>query len=219
MIRTINIGSIKLSKPCLDVETRWNSTFDMLRSLLPFKPYSQGIKKSVTEKDWQTINNLTEALKSIKITTKLLQSEQLTMPSFVWEWKKCLIKIKKVQNTFSIDLQKKIEARQIVLFSSPVVLSAMFLDPRLNGLLSNQEIECAKKHLQELWEKVENLTEPGESSKVCAVIEEQENVDQENSLAESLGDSEDIMREGQRNKKLLFTITQNQIKKKIFLIF
>ena len=63
---------------------RWSSLFDMLERLLKLEDFCERRKEifpelGLTEEEWLEIKDLAEAMTLAKMTTKILQCEQLTL--------------------------------------------------------------------------------------------------------------------------------------------
>lgn len=153
---------MKLKKPIIDCVTRWHSTVDMLIRLLELKDFCTNMAAAnkdlqLSAADWVTITSVVEALKPAKISTKRLQSEQLTMGDFYIEWLKCQIDTKKVNTSFMDSLVRHMKRREDKLFKNEAFLSAIFLDPRVQVLLTAQQKEAAKTHLATTWARIEDV--------------------------------------------------------------
>lgn len=76
-----------VNKPVLDVVTRWNSTADMLSSLLSAKEFCKDFSPSkpklhLADLDWNRIADLLTALQPCRIATLILQKENLLPGDF-----------------------------------------------------------------------------------------------------------------------------------------
>ena len=87
-LRTSNVMYLlrvqNLKKPIIDTETRWHSKHDMLERLLMLQSFCQEIDSTdphvhLSEKDWEAIQFIVQALEPAKEATKKLQSELLTL--------------------------------------------------------------------------------------------------------------------------------------------
>lgn len=71
----------------VDCPTRWDSTHNMLARLWELRTFCDDRSPTVNElhlsdSEWQAISNLVGVLKLAKITTKCVQTEQLTAGDF-----------------------------------------------------------------------------------------------------------------------------------------
>ncbi|CAL8358594.1 unnamed protein product [Merluccius merluccius] len=71
----------------VDCATRWHSTHDMLERLLELKTFCEDMAPTIpvlhlSDSEWEYVSNTVNALKPAKITTKCLQSDQLTAGEF-----------------------------------------------------------------------------------------------------------------------------------------
>ncbi|CAH0563041.1 unnamed protein product [Brassicogethes aeneus] len=146
-----------ISKPSLDVLTRWHSTHDMLSSLLKFKDFDTQV--GLSENNWADIESLVEALQPAKITAKKLQSDQLLMPDFYCAWLLCIEKTEEIDSTLAKNIVKCMKTRETKLLDNASLLSSVFLDPLLNGLLDETQQAIAKKNLCAIWYRLNQFTE------------------------------------------------------------
>ncbi|KAL4091294.1 hypothetical protein QTP88_026003 [Uroleucon formosanum] len=101
------LKNMNLKRPVIDCVTRWGSTYDMLESLLRCQQFCQvfinhQMTLNVDSDFWTTINDLKIALGPAKITSCLLQTEQLYSEDCLLEWKKCIINTRKINNYYKI---------------------------------------------------------------------------------------------------------------------
>ncbi len=107
----------------------------MLERLLKLQDFCERHKSTspefdLTEEEWLAITDLAEALTPAKVTTKILQREQLTLGDFFGEWIKCKLKTQKIGTQFAKSLYDAMVEREKNLLSSDIFVSAIFLDPR-----------------------------------------------------------------------------------------
>lgn len=165
-LRTQNIMTIikkmQLKKPKVDCVTRWHSTVDMLLRMLELKEFCVDMAGAnrdlhLSPAEWITIESITKALTPAKITTKILQNEQLTMGDFYIEWLKCKIDTAKVKTNFADMLVSKMKDREKKLLENDTFLAAIYLDPRVNVLLTQTQKESAKSHLALTWSRMDTI--------------------------------------------------------------
>lgn len=169
----------KLSVPTLDNTTRWNTKHSMLVSL-------QKLKDFVTHEDyvgpavdvsWDAVAKLIAALEPVKEATIKLQKEQLLLGDFIFVWLSCKEKLSKEGSTLAAAIFEEMDKMSAeVLYRSgprtgsehwpslmdhPVILAAVFMDPRIFTYLSASQVEVAKKHLAGLWEQLEAMNRRG----------------------------------------------------------
>ena len=67
-------------------------------------------------------------------------------------WMKCKLEISKLPSTsFSTLLLRAMKQRELNLLENDIFVSCVYLDPRINVLLSEKNKDNAKKHLQATW--------------------------------------------------------------------
>lgn len=90
----------KLKKALISNETRWSSTYVMLKRFLKFEKFCKEMSHTykalrLSEKDFKQIKEIVTALEPAHIATKRLQKEELSLPDAFREWMKCHLKIKR----------------------------------------------------------------------------------------------------------------------------
>ena len=163
----------------------------MLESLLSCQQFCQvfinhQMTLNVDSDFWTTINDLKIALGPAKITSYLLQDEQLYSGDCLLEWKKCIINIRKISNYYNIinsiyciklsiifilhincilyfldsfisnTIVEAMQRREITLFNCNSFKFGIFLDGRVNVLLDEITIREAKNHLIFLSSELHN---------------------------------------------------------------
>ena len=138
------------------------ATYNMLADSLNFENFCKENSEIFPElllsvEEWKCIHELTEVLKAPKIATIKLQSEQLTAGDAFLVWQECLVTLKRQTHAAAKLLVTSMEVREAKLLSSPVLIAALYLDPRCQILLSKSQKEMAVNHLVALWVKIEKL--------------------------------------------------------------
>ena len=153
-----------IPKPILDVETRWHSTIDMLMVLLVFRAYGYPIKKyNLPDFEWDQVELYVKSLMPAKVATKLLQEEALLMSDLYLIWEKCKIDTQKINSSLAETIYTNLVCRESSVIGNEIVLTAMYLDPRLSILLDNEAEEKAAHHLQVLRNRL--VSEKGDEEK------------------------------------------------------
>lgn len=147
----------------VDCPTRWHSTHDMLDRLCELRSFCDDMSPTVnelhlSESEWQAISNVVNVLKPAKITTKCIQSEQLTAGDFYGLWLKCVLDTDKIDSPFAKRLVQCMKARQHTLFENDAFVAAVFVDPRYRLFLTDNQAEMAKLHLCRTWDMIQNLS-------------------------------------------------------------
>ncbi|XP_048884971.1 uncharacterized protein LOC125750773 [Brienomyrus brachyistius] len=146
-----------------DYPNRWLSTFDMLERLCLLKTFCEDMAPTIpelylNESEWDEINQLVWTLQPAKMTTKLLLLDQMTAGDFFGAWLKCKIETDKIGGPFSALLVECLNRHQHMLFENEAFLAAVFLDPRYKVLLTEAQVEQAKRHLCQAWGMIQTLT-------------------------------------------------------------
>ncbi|CAK1590295.1 unnamed protein product [Parnassius mnemosyne] len=154
-------------KPVVDCPTRWSSTYDMLIRLLELRPTcTEYYELYLSETTWNSIEITVASLKPSKILTKKLQMEQLTMGDFYLNWINCKIELKAINTTLACELHRNMEIREKVIFESKAFVAAVYMDPRVNFLLTTDQQEIAENALVSAWMRWRKLNKQDRDSTV-----------------------------------------------------
>lgn len=151
-----------VKRPVLDCTTRWNSTYNMLKTLLQCKNLcsilaENNLEYYLPENKWIDVNLIVDTLQPLTEATLKLQSEQLTLSDFFGIWLESKIKIQNLKNFFADILYEQLCKRETVLLQNECVLGAVYLDPRFQILLSSSQKIEAVQHLKRIWNRLENF--------------------------------------------------------------
>lgn len=114
----------------------------------------------LSDHEWERVKNVTSILESFNKYTKCLQSTRTTLSDFYGFWLKIKLKL---QASSSLDpffveiIQKEMESREVLLFDNPTMLGALYLDPRYQCVLTENQKEIAVNHLVTLFQKITSL--------------------------------------------------------------
>lgn len=112
------------------------------------------------------VDSLLEALKPIKILTRHVQAVQMSLSDFYGYYVKCRLQLSKnTTNEFAQLLAESMNMRQL-LFSNNILLAAVYLDPRYQVLLSQEDRKGAQKHLAFLYKKIRGIDDNSQSDAV-----------------------------------------------------
>lgn len=152
----------KIKKPELDCPTRWNSTYNMLETLLKCKDIicylslaENNVDLYFPESNWDKVKLIVETLQPLTEATLKLQSEQLTLSDFFGIWIECKLKLQNLNNYFSTILVEQLSNQEKKILENESLLGAIFLDPRFQILLNTSQKMQAKLHLKYIWDKLE----------------------------------------------------------------
>lgn len=106
------------------------------------------------ESDWRSVYEIQSTLQPFTIATKKLQSPNVTLSDFYGMWFNLKLKIQRQNDAFGKNLLAHMEKRHNNLIEIPVMLSAVYLDPRYNILLSSQQRNEAEIFLESLHQRI-----------------------------------------------------------------
>lgn len=170
-IENIRAQVPKLNLPRLDNKTRWNTKYDMILSLIPLKSYCDQfvpVKEKITESEWTFCRTFLDLFKPVKIATKKLQSEQLSLGDFYKVWLDLTLDLKKQtasnkNPTLAAALYQNLMSREKLLFEKNQCLpAALYLDPRFRNILTklrpNQfNIREIQEHPLSLYKQIKKV--------------------------------------------------------------
>ncbi|XP_052130624.1 uncharacterized protein LOC113210910 [Frankliniella occidentalis] len=214
----------RLPIPVHDNDTRWNTSFAMLESLLKVKSFMEDdISDNFSEDDWTYVESVLESLEAtMVVATKVLQAEQLTLGYMYGAWAECKIKLGKVGSPLAsqiLESMEKRERREVYalsnrlmagqdkvppLFDYPGFLAAIFLDLRYFAILEESDVVTAKSYISNLWTKIEKNKNPRHENipEGDQVVEEEEEDEDEVSA---------LLRARDRGRTRNFTSTHRDI--------
>lgn len=129
----------------------------------------------LSDSDWISVDTLTSTLKPFAIVTKKLQCPSTTLSDFYGMWLNLEMKTKRLSsiNTLSRNLLSKMEAFQSILMKTPIIYAALYLDPRYNIVLDDNQKKIAIDLLVSLYHRI-NTNNPVRSSSTQENLNEAE---------------------------------------------
>lgn len=110
----------------------------------------------LSKDDWDEIRKILECLKSAKIATLALQRENFNFCDLYNVWIKCELSTKNINHPLAqelyLELQKEKKDKRI--FSNAPCLAALYLNPRFNQFMKNEEIRLAVEELTTLYIRI-----------------------------------------------------------------
>ncbi|KAL5246026.1 hypothetical protein ACI65C_013434 [Semiaphis heraclei] len=155
---------MNLKLAIIDNETRWNSIYNMLYRLIDLKMFCKEHDETnpdlkLTDNEWISIQSVVDALLPVKIATLALQKQDITLGDLYGIWWKCTNGLKSNGTILAKQILKSMKERQELLLKNNVYLSAIFLDPRYQCLLTEDEKNNAINHLIKTWKALLHLNE------------------------------------------------------------
>lgn len=178
-MRTENVKNLlvtrKLPQAIIDVETRWSSRYHMLESLLRLREFCDEMKLvdgnfGATAEFWNNVEAVKKPLKYVADAMAKLQSSTLTLSDMFGIFTLLSHQLenyyKASSNELAFELVQAIKDRQPAVLETNSMFACMFLDPRFQCMLGTEQKSRAKKHLIELYHRI-NKNKSTTSSAVC----------------------------------------------------
>ncbi|XP_036340612.1 uncharacterized protein LOC118749965 [Rhagoletis pomonella] len=129
---SVRSGNVEISLPCLDNATRWNSTYDMINSIISIRDYIDNL--SHINVNWIFVQNFLAAFHPIAKCTLKLQHEQYIIGDFFRDWLTCELELKKLvsTNSYAEALLNAMKKRKDTLMGNIAFIAAPYMDPRFN---------------------------------------------------------------------------------------
>lgn len=108
----------------------------------------------LSDLEWKQLQVLTQTLEPIYTLTQKLQREQLFFGDFFKLWLEQKLIIKAMPNEQSGILVDCLEKREKVLISNEVIVSTIYLDPRIRRILTSDQLQVAKMNLVKLFRQI-----------------------------------------------------------------
>lgn len=169
------LRSQNLSLPIMDVVVRWNSSYDLIHSILKlksfcataeFKKQSTAAKiRQLTAADWKFAETFLRVFKPPKICTKLLQGEQVTLSDFFKMWNDLILRLKKLSSRerMAAELYKNLIKREETLLADNNPLqAALYLNPRFRLIFVKMRPNyfnesAAQQHIFQLYKHMKSI--------------------------------------------------------------
>lgn len=110
----------------------------------------------LSESEWGSVVDLLTILKPFDKYTKKLQSETVTMSDFFGFWTSLRLKLAKRSDQFAVSLLEEMNERHDLLLENPVILGAIFLDPRYQRTLRHRK-KTAIEFLVNMFLRIEDV--------------------------------------------------------------
>lgn len=123
---------------------------------LPVKEFSNIHKLLLSSTEWSSVEEITSILSHFATKTTMMQRVQISLSDFFGAWGKIKFELSKLgENTLVKNLLAEMKSRDEILFNNRVLNGAVFLDPRFQKYMPNQNREQAIFFLTELYKKIE----------------------------------------------------------------
>lgn len=111
----------------------------------------------LTESEWKEVEILLSILEPFDKYTKRLQAEWCTLSDLYGFWLSLQLKMDQNGNSLAVRIREVMEEYKSSLFDNPITIAAIFLDPRYQRGLTENEKTNAKHFLKCLHNKIEQV--------------------------------------------------------------
>lgn len=112
------------------------------------------------ESEWTGLNELMQVLEPFAKATATMQSTQISLSDFFGFWIALKLDTKRHRNiSLNNAIFDQMEMREVEMFQNPVFLSALFLDPRYQCVLTKKAKEDAIQFLVGLEKRIQSFKE------------------------------------------------------------
>lgn len=137
----------------------------------------------VTISQWSKIVEIKDVLKVPADATVIIQKPSFTLSDFFCTWIRMEVRLERTKQSriqctdFANILKQKLNERKCSVLKHPTMLCAIYLDPRLQEELNDNEVQIAKITLANLHQRIINLqttcvADPEEEDKMNTSLEE-----------------------------------------------
>lgn len=109
--------------------------------------------------DWQYIEDYIGAFKGAYDATLKLQQEQLVYSDFYKLWLELRLQCEQSSNHLAQILLKFLKIREIKLLENESLLAAIYMDPRINLILTDEQKMLAKQNLKKISYRIFEITQ------------------------------------------------------------
>jgi hypothetical protein len=150
------LETAKMRRPILSNKTRWGSTFLMLKRLLQLRQFCDEHSKlakelKISPNDWRRIEKLLEVFKPIYETTIFYQRADLTVSEAYAQWIRMRLQVESTSNEYTAEMLRVLRKHANKMLNDDCVLAGVFLDPRFQILLDDEQKIKAKDHIKAVY--------------------------------------------------------------------
>ena len=142
--RRAKIGAI------IDQSTRWGRTYLMIESILQLKSILSDMAKpdlTISDADWEQVENLKEILSNPLFGNKILQCSNLTPGSFLKEWKMLIFCLIQNKVPLAEEIRNFMIRRKSILLDKDILLAVIYVDTMYKVSLTEIQQNKAKATL------------------------------------------------------------------------
>lgn len=127
---------------------------------LPEKNYPEFAKLRLLPSEWELTEKISKILAPFAQLTTLMQRETISLSDFFGGWAKLKMALTKFPGDELCEkLMAQMKERERDLFNNPILNAAVFLDPRYQKFMPNENKENAISYLKRLNDKIKSLEE------------------------------------------------------------
>lgn len=180
-LRTDNIMNLivqkKLPKPNIDCATRWSSTYIMISSLNSLRGFCEELALinsdlKTDDEFWTHIDHAAKILKFTADALTKLQSGNLVLSDVYGIFALLRLQFEQFPNDeLARQLLIDLNTREKAILKTKPMLACVYLDPRFQCMLTDNEKNIAKQHLKMLYNKIEKMNTSEESNNESVISE------------------------------------------------
>lgn len=129
---------------------------------------------ALSNTEWDSIKTLGEVLYEPYDLTLKIQLDDFTLGDFYGEWLRKKMNLQKMNNEMAERLLQCMKDQEKRIFENKVLISAVYLDPRFNFLLTEEQQTAAVLHLCELYLRIQRLQPQDNEMDTDADLQEDE---------------------------------------------
>lgn len=158
---------------------------------LPERRFPNFAKLRLSVGEWELVEQIKMVLEPFAHLTTLMQKEVISLSDFFGGWAKLKMNLSKFpENELADKLLSQMKVRENDLFNNPILNAAVFLDPRYQKFMPNENKDNAIQFLQRLNEKLKSLEDTARNNNAEGTLNSESN-ELEAFLSTIYGDSND----------------------------
>ena len=150
----------------IDQPTRWGGAYLMVQRLMELKDALLDLSHpdlTLTDNQWNEVKQLEELLWHPFLTTKQMQTADLTPGSFYKEWKTLIFKLSHIGGKLTDAIRASMQHREAKLMNNDVLLLAIYVDPKYRITSNKEQLERDRRILVNIATNMQNFSKINET--------------------------------------------------------